>query len=35
MSAVLTHEFGPLGGGAEERVLLREGLWAPMTSKDQ
>lgn len=32
---VLTHEFGPLGGGAEEWVLLWKGLRAPVTREDK
>ena len=31
----LTYEFGPLCRGPEQRVLLGEGMWAPVTCKDQ
>lgn len=31
----LTYEFGPLRWGPEQWILLWEGLWAPVTCKDQ
>lgn len=31
----LTYEFGPLCRRPEQWILLGEGLWAPVTCKDQ